>query len=1307
SPNLVGTPTPSDTSCFGVNDGSVSLRFDNNVASGYQMRYFIYQGDPGDFTGDPASGSLPQAFTDYTVPSLTSNGDGTFSGSSASNLAPGSYYIIYQEVRFNGGSVTVKSGEITPGFDIDGRTQIVTSVPTIVQPSCVGDTGSVTLSSSGGTNLGSGILEYSIVGSNVWQSSSTFNNLTQGVGYRFISRRRFGATICEGTQTGLVTINTISSSLSINSATGIITRPYTPSSTNGLLRVFTNNGSSPYTYILRDADNGDAELRRINNSTSNPQDIGNLGPGNYKVEVIDSNGCDATTVVLPLESLPVPVLGSPVVTQIRCRDENNGAISISVSNGFAYRWFKDGAPFAGSTSSISGLSAGDYELEVIPNGGDFAIAETVVSSGAIPIINPIDVAISNPQVTNIDCHGDGDGRISLDIVGGSSYEYQLNNSGSWLSLVGSSITIVEGGFYDVQVRNERGCLSNILTDIFISEPDELTLSIDTQVDVSVFGGNDGLLSITVMGGSPSYSYEWSGDNGYTSFSEDISGLEAGLYTLTVRDANSSVGVNNGCVLIRDFVVRQPDVIEDTIVDPTCSGGSDGSISLLVNEGIGSFGYSWDNGMSGSSITGLSSGDYTVTITGLPNGTQQRTYEVEDPVSISIDATDTGVIERVWNPTSSNGVIRVVTNDGSSDYTYIVKDADNGDLELSRLENVSSGSQDIGGLGVGNYKIEVIDGNGCRAETDVIELPSLLVPQIGVASITDIVCYDDSNGGISIPVVDGFAYRWFKDGVPYPGSTSSISDLSFGDYELEVIPEGGDFGIAETVVRSGVLRLDNPAEVLISDPQVSDMSCFGDGDGLLELTVSGGNSYEYLLSGSGVWEALVGSSIPIANGGIYSVVVRNELGCESNVLSNIEVIEPGELSVVVDDLRDVSLFGGSDGSISISIDGGTPPYRYEWIGDNGFSSSSEDIANLAAGNYMLMVEDSNSTGLSNGCVLVEDFSIGQPDIIDGSVVDPTCYEGCDGSISLVVNGGIGSFSYQWSNGMVGDRIEGLCAGSYTVTVTGLPNGVQQRTYTLDNPDELVFDLPSSMTFCLDQALEVDGSIVGIDGLEYEWSGSGFSSQGGVVVFPEGGIYTVTARDVNGCMASHQLEIIESSAAIDAEFGMSSQVFVGEELIVVELSSPLPDSIEWLVPEGAIVQDQSDDELIMTFAEAGEYEVGLLTRVGDCQAMRVKTVLVLEQDDDVVGDDGEVTQQQVSKGISDFLVYPNPTSGRFTVDVELGEIGSVVVKVFSLSSNQMMARVQQEGLRTYSIPFDITGLATGVYAVVLETPYGNAL
>ena len=175
-------------------------------------------------------------------------------------------------------------------------------------------------------------------------------------------------------------------------------------------------------------------------------------------------------------------------------------------------------------------------------------------------------------------------------------------------------------------------------------------------------------------------------------------------------------------------------------------------------------------------------------------------------------------------------------------------------------------------------------------------------------------------------------------------------------------------------------------------------------------------------------------------------------------------------------------------------------------------------------------------------------------------------------------------------------------------------------------------------------------------------------------------------------------------INAEFAVSSQVFTGETVIAVDISFPLPDTIEWQLPEGATIIKQDTDEVELVFDQAGEYEIGIITTRGNCIAQKVKKVLVTQKDASISTDKDA---EHKGKIIENFLVYPNPTSGQFTVDISLSERGSVSIKIFSFANNAMITSEKARGETTYNIPFDITGTPSGVYAILLETPYGTSL
>ncbi|MEO0526812.1 MAG: T9SS type A sorting domain-containing protein, partial [Bacteroidota bacterium] len=418
----------------------------------------------------------------------------------------------------------------------------------------------------------------------------------------------------------------------------------------------------------------------------------------------------------------------------------------------------------------------------------------------------------------------------------------------------------------------------------------------------------------------------------------------------------------------------------------------------------------------------------------------------------------------------------------------------------------------------------------------------------------------------------------------------------------------------------------------------------------------------------------------------------------------------DLNIVINNVHDVleitsaNITNGSgyqtnDGRISIVIDGGLPPYNIVWtrVSDNQNLGNTLDISNLLAGEYQVDVTD------ANGCPLTEIFTVTEPDIVEETITSPSCTGDSNGSIEIIVNQGNGSFTYSWNTGATTNFIDGLGAGSYTVTITGFGDGPLVRTYVIEDPLPLEVDLGEDRVLCLDQELVLDATVEDTTAI-YEWtSDNGFSSSEPSINIAQTGNYTVTVSTESGCTAMGSIFVAVSTDEINAEFAVSSQVFVGEALIAVDISFPLPDTLEWIIPDEATVLNQDSDELELVFSEPGEYEVGIRTTKGDCIAMQQKKVLVLAEDGTVA--DGNT--ENGSKLIEEFIVYPNPTTGRFTADVNLTERGNISIKVFNLTSNALRASEKARGETTYSIPFDLSGLPSGVYAVLLETPYGDTV
>ena len=356
-----------------------------------------------------------------------------------------------------------------------------------------------------------------------------------------------------------------------------------------------------------------------------------------------------------------------------------------------------------------------------------------------------------------------------------------------------------------------------------------------------------------------------------------------------------------------------------------------------------------------------------------------------------------------------------------------------------------------------------------------------------------------DGTISIAPSGGFppynAYYFDMNGIPV-----NPNSVFAGDYQVRVVDSSQCESI-DTITVSGPL----PLSFSITN---TNATCNGLNDGSANVSIQTGNSpYSYLWSNGDTTQNIVSLLA-----GSYSVLVTDVNGC--SLSDTILITEPTVLIVDSTNTSNISCFGGNDGSIDISISGGTPLYSYLW--SNG--STSEDISSLATGSYSVVVTD------ANGCSSTSNsFTITAPNSIQNTAVvtSASCFGSNDGSIDITVGGGLTPYSYLWSNGDLTEDVSGLFSGVYAVQITDNSGCIFIDSIFLGQPQSL----STSMT-------SISGG--GLSGLAsggtlpytYDFYGpsgllaSSLNNLGtSVIINPAvSGLYTLIVTDLNGCIDS---------------------------------------------------------------------------------------------------------------------------------------------------------------------------------------------
>jgi len=779
------------------------------------------------------------------------------------------------------------------------------------------------------------------------------------------------------------------------------------------------------------------------------------------------------------------------------------------------------ADLVNNNGDRTGLEQGIYTVDVTDGNG-------CKESIDITINEPTALVLSTNE-TNVSCEGESDG-VARVIVSGATppYIYAWNATETNDTLAGLSI-----GDYTVTVTDAQGCTDSVT--ITITEPIILTASAIGQ-DVTCNGGSDGEIILTVNDGTPGYTYVWSGGAGAN---QNPTGLPADTYTVTVTD-------NNGCTVTASTSIDEPDtmVITGDIDDTSCTGETDGEIIVSVAGGTPTYSYAWSSGGSTTNTSsGLGVGTYTITVTdgNSCTGTFQGIITAPDP--IVIDGTITNVS---CFGGDDGGVIDLNVTGGTPGYTYLWSDMDVEayyGFELSTDDETGNGHNLQGGVGNLDTSADseerdysfLFDGS---TKLDYEEDNVFLNGTISTFSLSMWVKPDGFTGNQTLfemgSVQEGFGIRLngnllqvganenftlYGIQVPFPndGNWHHIV-MTFDNGELKSFLDGVDLA----TISSGI------GSVNINNNQNGGLggtfgtNAFGDaGNFFYSGLMDGVGYFNNALTPQQVVEVMLNDGNReelIAD--TYEVTVLDANGCSET--ATLEVTEPTELTIS-NTKTDITCNGADNGSIDITVGGGTPSYNYDWSN----SETTEDISGLTPGNYTVTVTD------DNGCSITLTEIISQPTTLSVSTrrtinyngSDISCAGQTDGAVEVIINGGTPNYNIIWSNSETTQAITNLAAGTYTVTVTDANgcSGTAQITLNDPPPISLSVDIDDEISCNGDSDGSLETTVSGGSGTyAYEWSDG--STADDIENLPAG-TYTVTITDGFGCTVTGSQTLTE--------------------------------------------------------------------------------------------------------------------------------------------------------------------------------------
>ena len=749
------------------------------------------------------------------------------------------------------------------------------------------------------------------------------------------------------------------------------------------------------------------------------EDTLGLVTGVYQISVTDGDGCIviADTTV----ATPALIVGTTVGTDPLCNGESTGTATVSLtggSGGYDIEWFDTtGTSIGQTTTTAVNLPAGCYYV--------------VISDTAAPLCGAISdtVCLEDPAVisfttlsSDISCFGTCDGEVAWTASGGvGDITSELFLIGTPDVLQADSATLCAGDYFLVHTDTNL-CAQNSDT-VTVAEP-TLIVGTTTGTDPLCNGDSTGTTDVAIVGGSGGYDIEWFDTTGVSigQLTSGASNLPAGCYYAVITDASAA-----GCVVNSDTICLEdplPISFTTTASDATCFGVCDGEVSWTNAGGVGII--SSELFLIGTpdvlqtDSAALCPGDYYVIHTDTNLCAQNSdTVSIGEPTLI---VGTTAGTDPLCNG-DATGTATVAVVGGSGGYT----------IEWFDTTGASTGI--IGDTAInliaGCYFAVITDTASaiCVVNSDTICLTDPL-PISFTTTTTDITCFGACDGEVS----------WTASG----GVSAITSELYLIGSPDVLQPDStvlcpGDYFIVHTDTN---LCIQNSDTVTITEPDLivgttngTDPLCNGDSTGTATVAIVGGSgSYDvewFDTTGTSIGQ-LVPNAINLPAGCYYAVISNTALPSCTVISDTVCLVDPDAISFTTVP-EDVTCFGACNGEVAWTAAGGSGVLTSELYLIGTPDVLQADSAALCPGDYFVVHTDTNlCVQFSDTVVISEPIDL----VADLPIVgNASCVDACNGSATLNISGGSGTYTYDWSSGSVDSvTVNDLCVGITNVMVT---------------------------------------------------------------------------------------------------------------------------------------------------------------------------------------------------------------------------------------------------------------------------------
>jgi len=1066
--------------------------------------------------------NAPSALSISSASSTSVTCNGSCNGTASVTATGGSGAYTYTWTP-SGGNASSASGLCPNTYTCtisDGSTN-ATQTFTIAQPSAVSATQSQgTIACNGGTTTAS-------VSASGGTGSYTYTWTPSGGNSASATLGAGNYTVTTADGNNCPTTNTFSITQPPVISLTVTASPAGCGMSNGTATVSASGGTGSYTYSWSP-------------SGGSSNTASGLAANNYTVNVTDVNNCVQTGTV-SVTTTNGPTATAVQTASVSCFGSSTGTASVSISGGtpsYTVNWSN-----GGSGTSVGGLAGGTYTATITDAGNCVTITTVTISQPASAL------SANTVQTSSVTCFGSSTGSASVSISGGTpSYTVNWSSGGT-----GTSTSGLAAGTYTATINDANNCITT--TTVTITQPaSALNVTAAQTASVTCFGGSNGTASVTISGGTPSYTVNWSSGGSGTS----TGGLAAGTYTATINDANN-------CISTATVTITEPTLLDITVTATSSAvcGSTNGSATVTATGGTAPLTYSWSTGASGQVLSGVAGGSYTATVTDGNNCTNTVVATINSANGPSATAAETASVTcnglsngtasvsisggtPNYTVTSSNGSVSgtIINNLPAGTFTATITDANNcvttttltineptpivitftdnspsacaastgsvtanatgGTGVMTYTWNTGAGGQTLSNVPAGSYTVTATDANNC-SQNATVSIVTVNGPTLTPVATATVACNGASTGSASVGINGGtptYTVNWSGG-----GTGPSVTGLAAGIYTITVSDAGGCVSI-DTVSIS-------EAPAITSTLTGSPTGCAGS-TGSATVSANGGTGVlTYTWSNS-----QTGTTASGLSAGVHTVSITDGNNCTVTNTISVGVTNPP--LAAIDSVQDALCSGDSNGIAYASGSGGTPGYTFTWSN----AQSGAVATGLSQGSYTVVITD------AAGCKDSISTSIAQPTVLS-STITAMQPENCNlqnGFATVSASGGTITYSYQWSSGAATSTATGLGAGTYTIIVTDANGCKDTNTVNVTNVPGPTLTLSGQTNITCNGLANGSATVTATGGtpvFTYTWTGG---ATGTVASGLAAGSYTATVSDSAGCVSTTTVVIQEPGALL---------------------------------------------------------------------------------------------------------------------------------------------------------------------------------